>query len=148
MPPSNRLAIHPGLPADIPAFIDIYWTGFKDALSQTAFPRSSPEIRQWWIANSTKELLSATSTKFLKVVETAESGEETIIAWAKWETPFTNQKGEVEVGGDKPDDMPTWPPGADKELCDEFFGALAVTRDKLLRSRPHYCSLPSSSLPA
>ena len=80
------------------------------------------------------------SGRFLKIVEG-----DVIVAYAKWNVPII-QGGETIVGGDDPDNLPTWPQDADVQLCNEFFGRLASERQRIMGKRPHYCTTPFGGL--
>ena len=132
------LKLRPATLEDMATFTDIYMVSFKDAIALQAFPRNSPSVHAWWTTTNQEDFANP-SARFLKVVDEDSTNGEKIVGWAKWDVPVVNTEGKTEVGGDKPDALPNWPEGADKDLCNEFFGALAGNREKFLEGRGHYC---------
>ncbi|MCJ1410459.1 hypothetical protein MMC19_004544 [Ptychographa xylographoides] len=122
----------PATPADMPILTSIYLEAFQNELARVAFPRSSPHIREWWTSMNIDDMKNQPSGRFLKIVEG-----DVIVAYAKWNVPII-QGGETIVGGDDPDNLPTWPQDADVQLCNEFFGRLASERQRIMGKRPHY----------
>ena len=70
---------------------------------------------------------------WLKAVST-NTGE--IAAFVKWQEPKPGVEPEV--------DLPTWPEGADEELCNETFGAWAKAHRELMGKRGHWCTYETS----
>jgi hypothetical protein len=94
------------------------------------------------------------TARFLKIVLAVDdsmgddtSGDNDIIAYGKWNIPATNSEGQLILGGDNPDDLPSWPAGCNTDLANDFFGTLAIRRQEIMEGRPHcyleiVCTLP------
>ena len=72
--------------------------------------------------------LNEFGSHWLKAMST-ETGE--IVGFVKWQEPKHGVEPDV--------DMPTWPEGADQELCNETFGNWARMRRELMGKRGHWC---------
>ncbi|MCJ1358880.1 MAG: hypothetical protein MMC33_008880 [Icmadophila ericetorum] len=142
---ASTLSLEHAIPSDIPTLTSIYFSAFHaDPLSLTCFPRNNPSIQQWWLENITSAFTSEPTARVIKIVERKQAisseysegiqKKEEIIAFGKWHV----LDAATQVGGDDPDSMPTWPAGSPSSLCNNFFGGLASTRQKLMSSRPHY----------
>lgn len=127
-------------PTDIPTLVTLYFSSFQNAHSLACWPRDDPRVRKWWEDMLLHEL-SDPEAFFFKVVDddAASSSEhereerpEEILAWAKWCSPDA-----------QPDQDLQWPEGADRELCDETFGAWEVERKRIMGGRKHWCKILS-----
>ena len=128
------LTLLPAGPSDMPELTSIYLSAIQDTIACTCFPRASPHVREWWTSSNIDDMRNQPSARFLKVHD----GPRTI-AYAKWNVPII-RGDETILGGDHPDQMPSWPQDADVELCDDFFGELAKQRQTIMENRPHYCT--------
>lgn len=67
---------------------------------------------------------------WLKAVSTSTAE---IAAFVKWQEPKPGIEPDV--------DLPTWPEGADRELCNETFGDWARAHRELMGKRGHWCTI-------
>ena len=118
------LSLLPAELSDQQTLIDIYFLAFQNPLALAAFP-DVPTVRKFW-NDSIESEMKDPNALFLKVVENGE-----IVAWAKWNRP---------VEGKVADQLPQWPDGGDEELAEEFFSKLTDTHDKIMGSKPHWCT--------
>ena len=146
-------SLRPALPSDIPRLTSIYLSAFaKDTISTTCFPRSThntPSIASWWTSSNVADQANQPAANFIKIVDDdvrGEGGEEKIVAYAKWNIPPTAPDGILVGGGggDDPDDLQTWPEGANVLLCEKFFGTLARRRREIMGEGAYCCESCSS----
>lgn len=111
---------------DIERCVDIYFAAFQNPHSLACWPRI-PSVRSFW-ENMIQNELSETGSHWLKTVA-KDTG--TIIGFAKWQEPKPGREPDT--------NLPDWPEGADKALCDETFGEWARLHRDLMGSRGHWC---------
>lgn len=121
------LKILPCTPADVPTIVSIYFSAFQNPVALAAFP-DVPSVRQWWTDMLNEEITDPNAV-FVKVLDT-ENDE--VIAWGQWNKPADGDEEDEE------DNLPRWPEGGDKELCEEFFGGLAAKHETAVKGR-HWC---------
>lgn len=112
---------------DVSRCVDIYFAAFQNPHSLACWPRTPP-VRAWW-ENMIREELHEPGGHWLKAV-CKETGE--IAGYVKWQEPKPGREPET--------DLPEWPEGADKALCDETFGDWARKHGELLGGRGHWCT--------
>ena len=149
------LSLHPAVPSDIPHLTSVYLSSFaQDTISTNCFPRSAsntPSLASWWTSSNTDDQANQPAANYIKVVDddgNDKGSAEKIVAYAKWNIPPTAPDGSLigGGGGDDPDDMPTWPEGANVELCAKFFGTLARRRTEIMGQGAYCCEcdIPSN----
>ncbi|KAK5166502.1 uncharacterized protein LTR77_008045 [Saxophila tyrrhenica] len=122
----------PLLPQDVPHCVSIYFAAFQNAHSLACWPRDVPAVREWWERMLYDEL-EEPGAWWLKVVLVEEGMEgtgEVVCGFGKWVEPKPGVFPET--------DLPQWPEGADKALCEETFGAWARRRRELMGDRGHW----------
>jgi len=112
-------------PSDVPVCVSIYFASFQNAHSLACWPRI-PSVRKWW-ENMFLDELSEPFSHWRKAVSN-ETGE--IAGFMKWQEPKPGQEPD--------ENLPEWPEGADKSLCDETFGAWAKGHKRIMGNRGHW----------
>jgi len=78
-----------------------------------------------------RDELDEPGPRWLKAVSKSEGTQERIAGFVKWQEPKP---------GIEPDtQLPEWPEGADKRLCEETFGTWARAHKELMGWRGHWC---------
>lgn len=133
---------------DVPGMIQVYNNSFaSDYLGSYTFPRSAigdEEINRWLTARFTN-LFSKPETRTFKITEDS-TGK--VVAFLRWAFPYTfteeekaerpkekaeKKKLREELGYD-----PTWPKGANLEICDLKFGGLDAFKEKYVDEKETY----------
>lgn len=130
------VCIEPLAVEEIPTCTEIYLQAFaEDKFSLAAFPRNDiANLSAWWTDMFLDEYQSQRAARFVKGMVNGQ-----IVAFAKWNIPTRNADGDLEQGGDDPDDPPTYPSHANQDLANKFLGTLARKRYQIMGKRPHCC---------
>lgn len=121
------LSLRPATPADAGQIVDIYFSAFKDDdLSLICFPRIKT-VHDFWF-NMIFEELSDPHAHFACVTSSESTGEETIVAFAKWNSPSAPLTLE----------LPTWPVGSDSKLANYFCSSFFSVHKRLMEGRKHW----------
>lgn len=120
------LTLRKATPEDAKALVEVYLSAFqKDAVSLMCFPRTEASS-EWWYDSVMDEIVESTS-HFICVVD-ADSPSQTIVSWAKWNSP----------GAPEVTELPEWPAGCDVEVANHFFGNLFSRHAKIMDGRKHW----------
>jgi GNAT superfamily N-acetyltransferase len=112
---------------DAQALTDIYFSAFSmDAISLLVFPRNSPAAWKFWY-DSVMEEIQDLNSHFVCIVD-SDSSEQTIVAYAKWNSPSAPVSSE----------LPRWPEGSDHEIANHFFGSLIRRHAEIMEGRKHW----------
>lgn len=142
------LQIHPCIPHDTPNLTSLFLAAFSDAFNLILWPRT-PDVRAWW-EDKFRHECSKAGQVLLKVVDSrsrdgdGDGGE--IVAFALWKFPVYDydadqgHKEEEERKGEGKGKEEKWPQSSPSTLCERFFGGMAMQREKLMGTRPHYCT--------
>jgi GNAT superfamily N-acetyltransferase len=121
------LSLRPATPSDARHIVDIYFSAFKeDAISIICFPRIKA-VDDFWF-NMIFEELSDPHAYFACVTSSEATGEETIVAFAKWNTPSKPMTLE----------LPNWPEGSDGEFANSVFSRFFSVHKRLMQRRKHW----------
>jgi GNAT superfamily N-acetyltransferase len=121
------LTLRKATPEDSKALTDIYFSAFSiDAISLLVFPRNNAAASKFWYDSVIEEIADPTA-HFICIVDT-DTPDQTVVAYAKWNTPSAPVAGE----------LPEWPAGGDHEIANHFFGNLVSRHAKIMEGRKHW----------
>lgn len=126
--PTTTLKLEPVTPDDISDITNLWYAAFGTPEMLRIFP-DTPGVRRWWDEANRNDLLHKPATRrYLKVVDTA--ADNRLVAYGKWVLAGVDEDGSR---------FPPWPADCDARLCDDFFGAMARERKRLLGERKNWC---------
>lgn len=123
----TTLKLEPATAEDIPAITSVWYAAFSTPAMLALFP-DTPNVRRWWDDTNREDLLNNPFRVYLKVVDTA--ADNRLVAYGKWVLSMPDE----DVSR-----FPAWPVDCDAKKNDDFFGALARERERLLGGTKNYC---------
>ncbi|CZT50304.1 uncharacterized protein RSE6_11261 [Rhynchosporium secalis] len=147
---NERYVLSPVTVDDIPGMIEVYLSSFaSDAFSAYTFPRDqiSEEEMNRWLTRRFTRMLDRREMHTLKIIDTS-TPTNTQVAFFRYSSPHeltTSEKAARETEKQERDEViqrtgrdPTWPLGANVEICDGKFGGLDRMREKFVDEKEMY----------
>ncbi|KAL2005066.1 hypothetical protein VTN00DRAFT_2916 [Thermoascus crustaceus] len=122
----STLKLEPATVEDIPDITNVWYAAFSTPAMLALFP-DTPAVRRWWEDANENDLLNNPFRVYLKVVDTA--ADNRLVAYGKWVLSMPDEDGSR---------FPAWPADCDAKKNDDFFGALARERERLLGGTKNY----------
>ncbi|ETS75938.1 hypothetical protein PFICI_12882 [Pestalotiopsis fici W106-1] len=107
---------------DVPELVSLWYRVFESPDIRALWP-DTPGVRQWWDATIRHDMLGRPQEKYLKVVDTAQRGGGSIVAWMKWSLQTAEERG--------PRYIP-WHQDMDVRRNAAFFEEIEKSRDRLV----------------
>lgn len=122
--------------ADIPAITEVWYNSLYAPEFASIWP-DTPTCRRWWDDTNRYDLEYKPFQKYVKVttpavVDGQATGEEKIVAYAKWDLAMPDVRG--------PRFAP-WGSQTNVDDADAFFGTLERERKRVCGHAPNYCTL-------